>query len=129
MFVNNNIIINYNLYLFSLRSSRSQRLIEKQAVDIVQPDLRRTGGVVEWLEVGAIADAAGIPLASHGGGLAQLNILCAIPNAIYMESGSLKGQSNRQEKMIMKDGEILAPKMPGLGSELSQKYIDRYRVG
>ncbi|MFC1563242.1 mandelate racemase/muconate lactonizing enzyme family protein [candidate division KSB1 bacterium] len=104
-------------------------LIRRRAVDIVQPDLRRTGGVTEWLEVGAIADASGIPLASHGGGSAQLNILCAIPNAIFMESGSLKGQSNRFEKLIMKDGKILAPKMPGLGSEMTSQYIERYRIG
>ncbi len=103
-------------------------LIGRKGVDIVQPDMRRAGGVIEWLEIGAISDAAGIPLASHGGGGAALNVLCAIPNAIYMESGSLKNQNNVVEKLILKDGSVLAPGTPGLGSELTPAYIERYRV-
>lgn len=104
-------------------------LIKHGGVDIVQPDLRRTGGVTEWLEVGAIADAAGIPLASHGGGAPQLNILLAIPNAIYMESGSLKNQNDVIENLVIKEGKILAPQMPGLGSEPTPEYLERFRVG
>jgi L-alanine-DL-glutamate epimerase-like enolase superfamily enzyme len=104
-------------------------LIERDAVDIVQPDIRRAGGVLEWLEIGAIAKAFGKPLASHGGGPPQLNILCAIPAAIYMESGSLKGQSSRPEKLRLVEGEVLAPTMPGMGSEYTPDYIEKNRIG
>ena len=52
-----------------------------------------------------------VELASHGGGPANMNILCAIPNAIYMESGG---------KQPMKDGEVLAPEVPGISSEVTR---------
>jgi len=84
-------------------------LIQRHGADIVQPDNRRAGGVTEWLEIAAIADAAGLSLASHGGGGVNMNMLCAIPNAIYMESGG------SQSRMV--DGEVPAPETPGMASE------------
>ncbi len=83
-------------------------LIQRRGADIVQPDNRRAGGVTEWLEIAAIADAAGMSLASHGGGSANMNMLCAIPNAIYMETGG------PQKRMV--NGEVLAPEAPGMST-------------
>ena len=83
-------------------------LIQRRGADIVQPDNRRAGGVTEWLEIAAIADAAGLSLASHGGGSANMNMLCAIPNAIYMETGG------PQKRMV--NGEVLAPEAPGMST-------------
>jgi L-alanine-DL-glutamate epimerase-like enolase superfamily enzyme len=95
-------------------------LIERHGVDVVQPDNRRAGGVSEWMEIAAIADAAGLELASHGGGAAVLNLALAMPNAIYMEtSGAQK----------MTDSEVAAPEEPGMGSEVSEAEIKRYKVG
>ena len=84
-------------------------LIQRKGADIVQPDNRRAGGVTEWLEIAAIADAAGLSLASHGGGDVNMNMLCAIPNAIYMETGG------PQPRMI--NGEVTAPEAPGMSTE------------
>lgn len=84
-------------------------LIQRRGADIIQPDNRRAGGVTEWLEIAAIADAAGIALASHGGGDVNMNMLCAIPNAIYMETGG------PQPRMI--NGEVTAPESPGMSTE------------
>jgi L-alanine-DL-glutamate epimerase-like enolase superfamily enzyme len=83
-------------------------LIQRHGADVVQPDNRRAGGVTEWLEIAAIADAAGLSLASHGGGSANMNMLCAIPNAIYMETGGA------QKRMV--NGEVLAPEAPGMST-------------
>ncbi|MFN7544238.1 MAG: mandelate racemase/muconate lactonizing enzyme family protein [Acidobacteriota bacterium] len=94
-----------NLYL----KHQFNDLIQRRGADIVQPDNRRAGGVTEWLEIAAIADAAGLDLASHGGGDVNMNMLCAIPNAIYMES------SGPQPRMI--DGEVTAPETPGMSTE------------
>jgi L-alanine-DL-glutamate epimerase-like enolase superfamily enzyme len=85
-------------------------LFERRAVDIVQPDLRRAGGVTECLEVGLLADAFNIPYASHGGGV-HLHILAALPNALFLESGLLPAGSPRQ----LVDGCYLLPEEPGFG--------------
>ena len=94
-------------------------LIARRGADVVQPDNRRAGGVTEWMEIAAVADAYGLELASHGGSATNLNMLLAMPNAIYMESGGAR-------KLI--DGEMLGPEEPGMSSETSEAEIRRYAV-
>lgn len=87
-----------------------RELFSRRAVDIVQPDLRRAGGVTECLEIGLMADAFNIPYASHGGGI-HLHVLAALPNTLFMESGLLP--ANSSIKLI--DGCYPLPEEPGFG--------------
>jgi hypothetical protein len=48
-----------------------------------------------------------------------MNILCAISNAIYMESGG-------KQKLV--NGEVLAPEAPGMSSETSPDRIKKFKV-
>ncbi|TVY04024.1 mandelate racemase/muconate lactonizing enzyme family protein [Paenibacillus cremeus] len=103
--------------------------VQAGAASVLQPDNRRAGGPTEWLEIGAITDAAGLHIASHGGGPVNVNMLCAIPNAIYLESGSLKHENKMlvtQLKMV--DGEVLLPDTPGMGTEVREDFIAAHRV-
>ncbi|HEU0120272.1 MAG TPA: mandelate racemase/muconate lactonizing enzyme family protein [Bryobacteraceae bacterium] len=95
-------------------------LINRRGADVVQPDNRRAGGVTEWMEIAALADGNGLELASHGGGSANMNMLLAMPNAIYMETGG-------PQKMV--DGEVLAPQEPGMSTEVPAATIAKYKVG
>jgi len=80
-------------------------------VGVVQPDLRRAGGVTDCYEIGLMAAGFGIPYASHGGG-AHIHVLAALPNTIYVESGLLpKGGS-----VSLVDGCYPLPTAPGLSS-------------
>jgi L-alanine-DL-glutamate epimerase-like enolase superfamily enzyme len=94
-------------------------LIARRGADVVQPDNRRAGGVTEWMEIAAVADAYGLELASHGGGNTNLNMLLAMPNAIYMETSGA-------HKMI--EGEFPAPEEPGMSSEVPEAELRRYRI-
>ena len=51
------------------------------------------------MQIAAIANGHGLELASHGGSATNLNMLLAMPNAIYMESSG-------KQKMV--NGEVLA---------------------
>ena len=104
-------------------------LIGRHGVDIVQPDNRRSGGVSEWMEIAAIAAGFGLDVASHGGGASNVHMLLAMPNAIYLESASLKGAPSTLEELRMRDGQILAPELPGMGSELRPDFIGKHKVG
>lgn len=86
-------------------------LIARGGVGVVQPDLRRAGGVTDCFEVGLMAAGFGIPYASHGGG-AHIHILAALPNTLYMESGLLP----RNGSVHLIDGEYPLPIGPGLSS-------------
>jgi L-alanine-DL-glutamate epimerase-like enolase superfamily enzyme len=78
-------------------------------VGVVQPDLRRAGGLTECYEIGLMAAGFGIPYASHGGG-AHIHVLAALPNAIYLESGLLPEDGS----ITLTDGRYPLPQHPGL---------------
>lgn len=86
-------------------------LFERGAVGIVQPDIRRAGGLTECLEIGLMAKGYNIPYASHGGG-AHLHVLAALPNTIFIESGLLPADGSLQ----LIDGCYPLPDAPGLGT-------------
>lgn len=85
------------------------RFFKRDAVDIVQPDLRRAGGPTVLLQVGHMADAFRIPYASHGGGPVQLNVMASLPNALYLETGLIPENS----PLKLKDGYVQVPQGPG----------------
>jgi L-alanine-DL-glutamate epimerase-like enolase superfamily enzyme len=87
-------------------------LFERRAVDVVQPDLRRAGGVTECLEIGLLADAFNVPYASHGGGV-HLHVLAALPNTLFMESGLI--QDGSPTRLV--DGCYPLPQGPGFSAE------------
>lgn len=103
-------------------------LLRHGGADVVQPDNRRAGGVCEWMEIGAIADAFNVELASHGGAPTNMHMLLAMPNAIYMESGSLKNDTTHVETLRLVNGEIPAPEDPGMGNEVRSEFIEKYKV-
>lgn len=86
-------------------------LIAGGGVGIVQPDLRRAGGLTDCYEIGLLAAGFGIPYASHGGG-AHIHVLAALPNTLYMESGLLPEDGN----VSLVDGCYPLPTGPGLSS-------------
>jgi L-alanine-DL-glutamate epimerase-like enolase superfamily enzyme len=85
------------------------RFLRRDAVDIIQPDLRRAGGPTALLQIGLLADAFRRPYASHGGGPVQLNLMACLPNAYYLETGLLKPNS----PMKLADGYVEIPNGPG----------------
>lgn len=87
-----------------------RELVQHGAVGIVQPDLRRAGGLIECLEIGLMAHGFGIPYASHGGG-AHLHLLAALPNTLFMESGLLPPGASP-----LVDGCYPLPEEPGISS-------------
>jgi L-alanine-DL-glutamate epimerase-like enolase superfamily enzyme len=85
------------------------RFLRRDAMDIVQADLRRAGGPTTILQIGALAGAFRRPYASHGGGPVQLNIMACLPNAMYLETG-LQGPDS---KLKLVDGCALLPQGAG----------------
>ncbi|MCZ6675680.1 MAG: mandelate racemase/muconate lactonizing enzyme family protein [Candidatus Poribacteria bacterium] len=86
-----------------------KELLVRRGIDIVQVDLARLGGFSECVATGLTAAAFGVPCCTHGGGLIKLNILCALPNAMYLETGLLTDE----DRDHFVDGCFLAPEGPG----------------
>ena len=89
------------------------RFLRRDAVDIIQPDLRRAGGPTALLQIGLMAAAFRRPYASHGGGPVQLNIMACLPNALYLETGLIRPGS----PLKLEDGWVQIPQGPGFSWE------------
>jgi L-alanine-DL-glutamate epimerase-like enolase superfamily enzyme len=89
------------------------RFLKRDAVDVVQPDLRRAGGPTSLLQIGTMADAFRRPYASHGGGPVQLNVMACLPNAMYLETGLIPEGS----PLKIEDGFVNVPGGAGFSWE------------
>jgi len=89
------------------------RFLRREAMDIVQPDLRRSGGPTALLQIGMMASAFRRPYASHGGEPAHLNVMACLPNTYYVETGLIDPDS----PMKLVDSCVRLPQGPGFAWE------------
>jgi len=112
-------------------------LMDRGRIDVVQVDLTRCGGFTEAMKIASLAQDRGLPVANHGfttyiNVTAALHWLNSIPNALICEfvaeeETNLREQLTRQ-KLRAKDGYLDIPQEPGLGIDLDEEAIRRYRV-
>jgi len=112
-------------HLYHLDAFRT--LLDMRAVDVVILDLARVGGVTPWRKIAALAQAHRTPVCGHVVPEVQVHLLSAVPNGHMVEyvprSVGLLAAMPRIE-----NGELVAPPAPGLGLELDEAAIRRYRV-
>jgi L-rhamnonate dehydratase len=105
-----------------------KHLIEKQAVDILQPDVNRVGGITEARKIWALASAHNLPVVPHAGNLHNLHLVMSHMNSPLAEgfpkepldadtyfSHVLKGE------LYPSNGYFEMSDKPGIGWELSDQ--------
>lgn len=93
-------------------------LIEKNAVDVIQPDVPRVGGITPFLKIAAEADHHGLRMAPHFVMEIHLHTAAAYPRDVWVEHFEwLEPVFN--ERLEIKDGRMIVPHRPGLGLSLS----------
>jgi len=114
-----------------------RELIERRAVDIVQPDVIWSGGISECKKIAALAQAHHMPCIPHvfSSGLAlvaNLHFIASIPNGFLLEfdrhTNPLRQALFNEEIEIDSRGIVKVPDRPGLGVTLNQSTIEQYRV-
>jgi galactonate dehydratase len=110
------------------------RVIEQRAATILQPDLGRSGGILETKKIAAMAEAYHIQIAPHcycGPIVAAANIQLAatLPNFLILEA--IKTFDGFHEKLLKKkiewhDGWVIPSKEPGLGVELDEAVAEAH---
>ena len=109
------------------------RLIEDRAVNFVQPDLSKTGGITEAMRIAAMAygwklsfnphtSATGINMA------ATINVLAAVDEPGYFEGDVAKHNPFRDEVggvpyALDADGCVRPSEKPGLGVEVDEAFV------
>ena len=104
------------------------------ALDIVQPDVTKVGGISEQRRIAWLAGECGVRYIGHGwntalGLAADLQLAAAIPDAIYVEyiGGSAYVDGILRDKFSLDgEGRIAIPEGPGLGVTLDRDAVARY---
>ena len=113
-----------------------KELIRNQAVDIVQPDASRCGGITETKRVADAAQAAGLRVATHSWSdalaiVANAHVISNAPNGITVEvdqTGNPLVEQLLNEPLEITDGQLALSEAPGLGVSLNQAVIDSHRL-
>jgi galactonate dehydratase len=112
-----------------------RELFEKQAVDIIMPDIQKCGGLMEGKKIAAMAQTYYVPIAPHSqaspvGAMATAHMLATVPNFLVVEwHWSHPGNRWDRWKNFVKQGEIIekghivVPDKPGIGVEMNEEYL------
>lgn len=115
-------------HLYSTLAFRD--FISTDAVDVVQVDVCRVGGITPWLEVAALAQAKGLRVCPHAGDLMQVHqhLVRAIPNSWFLEVIPLWERGPFVHQVRLADGHCIAPRDPGASTEITQRAFDEFAV-
>jgi L-alanine-DL-glutamate epimerase-like enolase superfamily enzyme len=110
-----------------------QQLIERGAVDIVQPNAAITGGITDWLRIHALATLASVPVSPWNLQMVHVHLAAGLPNVKWLEyfmpdnpllefqARLFAGPVLREERRD--DGIFLVPPdTPGLGLALDLEF-------
>ena len=112
-----------------------RELVEREIIDVVQPDTGRAGGLSQMKKIAALAEAHYVTVAPHDGSLgpvaemAAVHLLATVPNFLILEHLE-DDVPQRSEVMTgqpqIYDSHILVPDLPGLGINIDTDVISKY---
>jgi L-rhamnonate dehydratase len=114
-----------------------RQLMDVGGIDVVQVDVTRVGGLSRSKRIGWESAERHRLCVNHSyktgvNIAASLHFVAALPNTHYfeycVEPGALR-QTLTRERFAVRDGDIQVPEAPGLGVELNEAVVVKYRVG
>ena len=110
-----------------------RRLIDANAVDIVNYDASEGGGVTDWRHAAALCATAGVAMAHHEESQIAQHLMSAIPHGTYIECFADPERDPVWQRMwvnrpAIKDGMMSVSQGPGFGLELDAGMIAKYAV-
>lgn len=115
----------HDLYYF-------RRMCAADAVDCLQADVSRCGGITEWLRVAAVAASYGLDISGHCGPHLHAHVAAATPNLRHLEwfHDHVRIESMFFDGTLDPAGGTIQPDShaPGNGLTLRAADIEQYRV-
>jgi D-arabinonate dehydratase len=108
-------------------------LVVHGRVNNLNVDVTIAGGVTEWKKIADMADHFHVKMAHHEEAQVALHLLAAIPHSLYVEIFPNPKRDPMWfelpvEHPRIRDGFMELPAGPGLGLELNEEVIARYRI-
>jgi len=97
-----------------------RRLLEADAVDVIQPDAVRIGGITPYRRVSDLADELGVTVAPHFATQLHVHLAACQPREGWVEWFDWLDPLF-DERVELRDGKVVVPDRPGLGLTLSQR--------
>jgi L-alanine-DL-glutamate epimerase-like enolase superfamily enzyme len=107
------------------------RYLGLSAMDIVQADVCRVGGITEWIRIANLAAAYHRPIAPHYLAEISVAVLCGIDNGLILEwvrGGSFSEMGVLQNPIRMKRGVAFPFEEPGHGIKFDFNKLSPYEV-
>ncbi len=116
-----------------ITSQGVRRLIDAGAVDFVNFDVSEGGGITDWRRAAGLCATAGVRLAHHEEPQIAQHLLTAVPHGTYLECFADPDrdpvwQSMWVNRPAISNGVAEINDAPGLGIELDQAMVEKYRV-
>jgi D-galactarolactone cycloisomerase len=110
-----------------------RRLLDARAVDIVNFDASKSGGITEWRRSAALCGSLGVQLAHHEEPHLSLHLLASVPEGICAECFADPRRDPIWAHMVLnhpvpRDGWVSPPSGPGFGIELDWAMVEKYRI-
>ena len=105
-------------------------LLQRQAVDVIMPDLAKAGGILEGKRIAEIADAFYVPIAPHNvssplGMMAACHVMASVPNFLVLEFHGREipwwSDLCEGDKPFIENGWMIVSERPGIGVELNDE--------
>ena len=114
-----------------------RRLLEIGGVDIVMPDLQKSGGLGEGQRIANLANLYYTPFAPHMvasflGAMASCHVCASVPNFLILEWQSYFHTDPMFKEIVKYDGEwvkdsfITVSEKPGIGVEINEEAMRKY---
>ncbi|MCK1822771.1 mandelate racemase [Streptomyces sp. XM83C] len=108
-------------------------LLAAGAVDCLQADVTRCGGITVWLRAAALAEAHGIDISGHCAPHAHAHAAATVPNLRHLEwfHDHVRIERTLFDGVLSPDGGTLTPGAdgaPGLGLTVDERRARPYRV-
>jgi L-alanine-DL-glutamate epimerase-like enolase superfamily enzyme len=101
--------------------------LARNAVDVLQPDVTRVGGLTAWLKIASLADLHHRPLSPHLMPEIGVHLACGLPHVRAVEYMPWLFPAFVEPPAIV-NGQLMPPKRPGLGLEVRSDALEKYRV-
>lgn len=102
-------------------------LFESGAVDLVMPDIMRVGGITPYRKIAHMAEAFGIPCASHLMPEISAQVVAAVPNGLIVEYVAFAEKLFRNTPRL-EGGDLVLSEQPGHGLELDETFAAAHRL-
>jgi L-alanine-DL-glutamate epimerase-like enolase superfamily enzyme len=101
-------------------ASDHRRLLEAGAVDVIQPDAPRIGGITPYRRVADLADELGVTVAPHFATQLHVHLAAAQPREGWVEWFDWL-EPLFVERLALRDGRVFVPDRPGIGLTVSPR--------